>query len=296
MPFVRVLGVRIDVVDYDKTKSLIKNCISGHSAGNYICVCPVHPIMVAQKDEELKEAFENSWLTVADGKPVAWAARLLGASIKNTVRGTNLTLQVLEVAEREGYSIFLYGSTEDTLGKLKGNLLKRFPRLRIVGTFSPPFRDLTEHERAGIIDMINSASPDVLFVGLGAPKQEKWMASCCSSINVPVTLGVGAAFDFLSDGKKEAPLWMQGAGIEWLFRLMSEPGRLWVRYVVYNPLYIFLIIRQLLRKKVFQARFKLTRISGYQASPYGLGNSRGHSSSRSPEPASPNLYERSDCP
>lgn len=252
--FVRILGIRIDMVDYEESLSRIRDCISKRSLGNYICVCPVHPIMVAQKDEELREAFENSWLTVADGKPVVWAARFLGGSIRNTVRGTNLTFQVSEMAEREGYSIFLYGSKPETLRKLKDNLLKRFPRLRIVGTYSPPFGNLTQHEKAGIIDMINSANPDILFVGLGAPKQEKWMASCCSSINVPVTLGVGAAFDFLAGEKKQAPVWMQARGLEWLFRLLSEPGRLWARYILYNPLYILLVVRQLLKEKLFQAR------------------------------------------
>jgi len=252
--FVRVLGVRIDMVDYEKTISLIADCISSHSVGNYICVSPVHPIMVAQKDEELRQALSDSRLTVADGRPVVWAARLLGASIKNTVRGTNLMVRTCEMAERKDYSIFLYGSKQETLGKLRENLLKRFPLLRVVGTYSPPFRNLTHDEKTDIINMINSANPDILFVGLGAPKQEKWMANFCPYINVPVTLGVGAAFDFLSGERKQAPVWMQVRGLEWLFRLVNEPDRLWARYFVYNSLYIFLITKQLLKERFFRSR------------------------------------------
>jgi N-acetylglucosaminyldiphosphoundecaprenol N-acetyl-beta-D-mannosaminyltransferase len=247
---VQILGIRINIVNYDLVLSLIKKCIQAHSSGNYICVCPVHSIMVSQRDCDLKRALDKSLLAVPDGRPVVWAARLLGASIDNAVRGTNLTLLSSEMAEKEGYPIFLYGANEETLGRMKENLLKRFPQLRIVGMFSPPFRNLTPNEKAEIIDRINLANPQILFVGLGAPKQEKWMASFCPSLKVPVTLGVGAAFDFLSGEKKEAPLWMQARGLEWLFRLLKEPGRLWFRYVVYNPLYIFSILKQLLRERL----------------------------------------------
>lgn len=247
---VRILRVKVDLLDYDTTVSLIRDCISHNLMGQYICACPVHPIMISQWDAELKDALSNSWLTVPDGMPVVWAARLLGASIINSVRGTNLMLRSCEMAESHGYSIFLYGGKVETLKKLEENLLKRFPRLHIAAVYSPPFRALFSEEVKKIIEMINLASPDILFVGLGAPKQEKWMADHCQSIKVPVTIGVGAAFDFLSDEKKQAPPWMQIWGLEWLFRLLNEPKRLWVRYLVYNPLFVFLFIAQLIEAKL----------------------------------------------
>lgn len=248
--FVKVLGVRIDTVDYESTLTLIQERISEHSTGNYICACNVHVIMVSQKDDELKNALHNSFLTVADGTPVVWAAKKLGASIKFTVRGTNLMLQSCAMAERFEYSVFLYGGKPQTLKKLVDNIGRQFPRLRIAGSYSPPFRLLTLEEKARIVEEINLAKPDILFVGLGAPKQEKWMSEHCKSIRVPLTIGVGAAFDFLSGEKEQAPAWMQARGLEWLFRLKNEPTRLLGRYMVYNPLFIFLFLGQLVRARL----------------------------------------------
>lgn len=246
----RILEVRIDMVDYDSTLSQIKDNIKHHSFGNYICACNVHVIMVSRNDKELKNALDNSLLTVPDGLPVVWAARNLGASIKATVRGTNLMLRSCEMAERLGYSVFLYGGKPQTLKELREALLKHYPCLRITGVYSPPFRSLTLDEEKKIVEMINLSSPDILFVGLGAPKQEKWMADHCHRIKVPITIGVGAAFDFLSGEKKQAPAWMQARGLEWLFRLKTEPTRLWGRYMVYNPLFTFLFLGQLIKARL----------------------------------------------
>nr|NIN51763.1 WecB/TagA/CpsF family glycosyltransferase [Nitrososphaeria archaeon]NIQ32261.1 WecB/TagA/CpsF family glycosyltransferase [Nitrososphaeria archaeon] len=167
-------------------------------------------------------------------------------SIAERVYGPNLMLQACEMAETSGFSVFLYGGRAQTLDKLKTNLLKRFPSLSIAGAYSPPFRSLTPDEEIRIITMINKASPDILFVGLGAPKQEKWMARHCDRLNVPVTLGVGAAFDFLSGEKRQASIWMQRRGLEWLYRLLNEPTRLWKRYLLYNPLFVTLFLGQLI--------------------------------------------------
>jgi len=256
----RILGVRVDLVDYDTTAALIKECISQHSSGHYICACPVYPIMISQRDKELKKALDNSWLTVPDGMPVVWAIKLLGASITNSVRGTNLMLRSCGMAESHGYSIFLYGGKPRTLKKLEGNLLKRFPRLRISGAYSPPFQKNFSEENTRIIEMINLASPDILFIGLGAPKQEKWMANHCQMTKVPITIGVGAAFDFLSGEKKQAPAWMQARGLEWLFRLLSEPTRLWARYIIYNPLFVLLFLGQLIGSRLQVRRRRGSRI------------------------------------
>ncbi len=250
MPSEDVAGTRIHMVDYDQTIALIKDSIEKRVIGRYICACPVHPIMVSRRDHELKKALNKSWLTVPDGMPVVWAARMLGGSIIDRVYGPNLMLQICETAEMFGFSVFLYGGKPQTLRKLKRSLLERFPHLKIAGAYSPPFRSLSPEEEEAIITMINTASPDILFVGLGAPKQEKWMAKHCRKAKVNVMVGVGAAFDFLSGEKKQAPKWMQTRGLEWLFRLLSEPTRLWARYAVYNPLFVALFLGQLIRAKL----------------------------------------------
>jgi N-acetylglucosaminyldiphosphoundecaprenol N-acetyl-beta-D-mannosaminyltransferase len=244
-PRISILGIRIDLLDYEKTLLLIEQCIAERMMGRYICASPVHPIMAAQKDRLLKDALNHSWLTVPDGMPVVWAARLLGGQINRRVYGPELMVRSCGLAARQGYSIFLYGATPQTLEKLQTALLERFPLLHISGVHSPPFRPLAPKEQAEIIELIEGASPDILFVGLGAPKQEKWMAALCPRMNVPVTMGVGAAFDFLAGQKRQAPSWMQARGLEWLFRLLNEPTRLWIRYLVYNPLFILLFLRQI---------------------------------------------------
>lgn len=224
----------------------MQGVISKRIFGKYISACPVHPIMVSVRDKEAKNALNNSWLTVPDGMPVVWAARMLGASIKDRVYGPDLMLRSCDAAERLGYSIFLYGGKPWTLKNLETSLLERFPHLRITGKYSPPFRKLSPSEDMRIIEMINSAHPDMLFVCLGAPKQDKWMFRHCKKIKVPVTVGVGAAFDFLSGEKKQAPAWMQAHGLEWFYRLLNEPSRLWSRYLINNPLFVLLFLGQLL--------------------------------------------------
>jgi len=245
----KILGIRIDLVDYRSVVSIVKNCISERSTGNYICVTPVHPIMEAQRDLELKEALEKSLITVPDGMPVVWAARLLGGFIKDRVYGPNLMLHTCGMAEKEGHSIFLYGSKPEIIERLLINLNAQFTSLKIVGSYSPPFRNLFPNEEMKIIDMIDSASPDILFVGLGVPKQEKWMHDFSSRIKVPISIGVGAAFDFISGEKRQAPEWMQKRGLEWFFRLMTEPRRLWTRYLIYNPLFIYYFVGQLISRR-----------------------------------------------
>ncbi len=152
-------------------------------------------------------------------------------------------LQVCSIATEKGYSIFLYGATENVLEKLVEKLKQKFPELKVVGVYAPPFRPLTEQESKHVIQMINAANPDVLWVGLGGGKQERWMAHHANYLQVPVMVGVGAAFDFLSGSKPDAPRWVQKAGLEWLFRLVKEPRRLWKRNL-YHPVFIGKIVIQ----------------------------------------------------
>ena len=247
---IEILGVKINLVDHNTTSAIIKDGISRHARGRYICACPVYSIMVSQRDNELRMALNDSWLTVPDGMPVVWAARLLGGKIKKNVRGTDLMLLTCELAEKKNYSIYLYGGKRETLDNLEKNLQNKFPTLRILGKYSPPFRPLSPTEDLRITRMLRSASPDILFVSLGAPKQEKWMAEHCQKIEVPINIGVGAAFDFIAGEKKEAPSWVQNCGLEWLFRLLCEPGRLWKRYLVYNALFIISFSRQLIKNRL----------------------------------------------
>jgi N-acetylglucosaminyldiphosphoundecaprenol N-acetyl-beta-D-mannosaminyltransferase len=244
-PFVKILGVKIDLVDYNSVAILIRDCIEKRVYGKYICACPVHPIMASQRDLELRRALNNSWLTVPDGMPVVWAAKLLGAQINDRVYGPTLMLRSCQLAEKKGYSVFLYGATSKTLKSLQQRLLDRFPHLRIVGVHSPPFRQMTPTEISQDLEMINKTLPDLLFLGLGAPKQEKWMAKYCQNINVPVTIGVGAAFDFHARLKRQAPSCLQKIGLEWLFRLCVEPKRLWRRYLKNNPKFIWMMLLQM---------------------------------------------------
>jgi N-acetylglucosaminyldiphosphoundecaprenol N-acetyl-beta-D-mannosaminyltransferase len=155
-------------------------------------------------------------------------------------------LALCERSVSSGYRHFLYGASEDTLEKLASNLQQRFPRLRIVGKYSPPFRPLTDEEDEEVVRTINEAKPDIVWVGLSTPKQEHWMASHVHRLTALVLLGVGAAFDFHAGVKKQAPRWMQRSGLEWLFRLATEPRRLGPRYLVNNPLFVLLVLRQML--------------------------------------------------
>ena len=241
-----ILDVKIDLLDYSKVIALIKESITQQILGRYICASPVHPIVVSQKDKKLKDALNNSWLTLPDGMPVVWAARILGGAIKDRVYGPELMLRSCKMAEQCGFSIFLYGGTSWALDKFEFNLKKQFPLLKIAGAYSPPFRTLSVEEETDVNKMLKSCHPDMLFVGLGAPKQEKWMAKHCPQLDIPVTIGVGAAFDFISGEKRQAPYWLQNAGLEWLFRLASEPQRLWKRYLLGNIIFCFLLFKNLI--------------------------------------------------
>jgi N-acetylglucosaminyldiphosphoundecaprenol N-acetyl-beta-D-mannosaminyltransferase len=246
-PSLKILDVKINLIDYDTVLALVTESISKRYAGRYICASPVHPIIVSQKDKTVKHALNNSWLTVPDGMPVVWAAKLLGGKLKNRVYGPELMLRSCKMAELSGFSVFLYGGTPQALNKLELNLKRLYPRLHIAGTCSPPFRPLSTEEEGVINKKLNSCHADILFVGLGAPKQEKWMAEHCRKLNIPVTMGVGAAFDFISGQKKQAPTWMQKTGMEWFFRLIQEPQRLWQRYFLGNTIFCFLFLIEFIR-------------------------------------------------
>lgn len=239
---VDVLGVRVSAIDLAAAVDTIDGWIrQGHR--DYVCVTGVHGVMESQRDPKLKEIHNNAGLTTPDGMPLVWAGRRAGAASMSRVYGPDLMLSVLERGVTRGWSSFFYGGAVDTPDLLVDRLRLRFPALQVAGTMSPPFRPLTEQEDAEAIARINAASPDIVWVGLSTPKQERWMASHRATLEATVLVGVGAAFDFHAGLVRQAPPWMQQRGLEWLYRLRREPRRLWRRYLRNNPEFLARIVR-----------------------------------------------------
>ncbi len=241
-----VLGVRISVTNMCEAIEIIQRWIES-SERHYACLAAVHGVMECQKDESLKQVFNQSGLTLPDGMPLVWAGRQKGFSAMGRVYGPDLMLELSEVSVGKGYSHFLCGGKEGIAERLKLELEKRFPGIRIAGTYTPPFRQLDKHEEEELISRVATLKPDIFWVGISTPKQEKFMAEYISRLNTRVMLGVGAAFDFHTGAVKEAPAWMKRTGLQWLFRLCQEPKRLWRRYLFNNPLFVYKYIKQLLK-------------------------------------------------
>ena len=198
--------------------------------------------MRSQKDEKLRQIHNQAGLVTPDGMPLVWLSRLNGFPWVERVYGPDLMLAVCERSLSKGYRHYFYGGLEGVPEKLAESLRRRFPKLQIVGVYSPPFRPLTKDEDECVIQKINQAKPDIVWVGLSTPKQEYWMHEHLHRITAPVMVGVGAAFDFHAGLKKQAPRWMQRSGLEWFFRLVTEPRRLWRRYLINNPWFLWLIL------------------------------------------------------
>jgi len=240
---VDVLGVGISAIDPADALGEVTRWID-NGIQHYVCVTGVHGVMESQGDAELLRIHNESGLTTPDGMPMVWAAKLAGAKNTQRVYGPDLMLAVCERAAQRGWSCFLYGATDAVLDQLRANLSDRYPGLKIVGTHSPPFRPLTPEEDDAVVREINASGAHIVWVGLSTPKQERWMASHIGRVNAPALFGVGAAFDIHAGNLKQAPRWMQRAGLEWLFRLASEPRRLWRRYAVNNPRFVLAISRR----------------------------------------------------
>jgi N-acetylglucosaminyldiphosphoundecaprenol N-acetyl-beta-D-mannosaminyltransferase len=212
----------------------------------YVCVCNVHTVMASREDPELRSALVSSSLNVPDGMPLVWAMNSLGCSLSDRVYGPELMSRACERARSNGYRFYLYGGRDlSALTQLSLNLRRKYTGLQIVGAYSPPHRPLTASERTAVIGEINESGADVVWVGIGVPKQEKWMAAFRSQLDAPVLIGVGAAFDFHAGLVPQAPPWLQNAGLEWAYRLTKEPRRLWRRYLRYNPWFVASFARQL---------------------------------------------------
>jgi N-acetylglucosaminyldiphosphoundecaprenol N-acetyl-beta-D-mannosaminyltransferase len=239
-----VLGMRVDATSYeDASRRVARWARDGRSA--YVCVATVHMVMEAFDSSAFQRLVNGADLVTPDGRPLVWALRSLGVRDAAQVRGTDLTTHVVERAAREGIPIGLYGGTPDLLETFVRVLEKRYPGVRVVCRIAPPFRPLTPEEDEAVTKEILSSGARILFVGIGCPKQERWMEAHEGRIPA-VMLGVGAAFDFHTGRVRQAPVWMQVAGLEWLFRLLMDPRRLWKRYARHNPRFVVLFLLQLL--------------------------------------------------
>jgi len=211
---------------------------------DYVCFTTVNGLMHADRDPEVRRAFNQAGLATEDGMPVVWWCRHAGYRDAGRVYGPDLLLGMSERSPRLGYRHFFYGGSPGVAERLAESLCSRFPGLLVAGCYSPPFRPLTAEEDEAVIEVINHAAPDFVWVGLGTPKQEKWMADHVGKIRATALLGVGAAFDFLSGEKPQAPYWMRKSGLEWAFRLATEPRRLARRYIVDNSMFVLRAIQQ----------------------------------------------------
>jgi N-acetylglucosaminyldiphosphoundecaprenol N-acetyl-beta-D-mannosaminyltransferase len=242
----RVLGVKVDAVQISEVGQQIENWIRHRDGCHFIAVTGMHGVMEAQHDAAFKVVLNSADIVVPDGMPLVWLGRLRGNRLPRRVYGPELMLSVCERTASTGTRHFFFGGAQGVPEKLSEILKNRFPGLNVVGTYSPPFRALRPEEDSEIVSMINAAAPDLLWVGLSTPKQEKWMHAHRDRLRVPVLIGVGAAFDINSGMKRQAPVWMQEHGMEWLFRLFQEPQRLLRRYVVYGSEFVFYVALELL--------------------------------------------------
>jgi N-acetylglucosaminyldiphosphoundecaprenol N-acetyl-beta-D-mannosaminyltransferase len=242
-----VLDCQIDVVTWDDAL-LQLSAWSTQRASRYVCASNVHSIVTARMDRAFQGVINDADLAVPDGAPVAWALRRLGYANQERINGPDLMWRFCGVAEEKGISVYLYGATETTLARLQESIRRAFPRLTIAGTWSPPFEHPSLESDAAAIDRINRSGAGVVFIALGCPKQEQLMKAWRGKIRAPM-VGVGAAFDFHAGIVARAPQWMQRYALEWLYRLIREPRRLWKRYLVTNTLFSVGIAMQLLRRQ-----------------------------------------------
>ena len=238
----QILGVPITPTCYDQVTEWVLDW-AGQRASRMVCFANVHMVMLAQDDPDFKAVLNHAHLVTPDGMPLVWTLRRMGFKSQQRVHGPTFTRFVLPHLEASGVRVGFLGSTSQVLDELLARVRSQFPHLDVVFATSPPFRDLTEAEDRDLVEQINASGAAVLFIGLGCPKQERWMQQHLGKVHA-VMLGVGVAFDYLSEMKTEAPGWMQGLGLEWCFRLFTEPRRLWQRYVYYNPRFVLALIKQ----------------------------------------------------
>jgi N-acetylglucosaminyldiphosphoundecaprenol N-acetyl-beta-D-mannosaminyltransferase len=240
-----VLGVDVDVVDLEDALAYLAALLQGSRKG-YICVAGVHGVVEAQRDARLMEIYSGSAMTIPDGMPLAWVGRMQGHTGMQRVTGPDLMLEVFRRTEFADVTHFFYGGREGIARELQDRIQQQFPWVNIVGTHTPPFRELSDSEETELISSIAVLKPDMIWVGIGCPKQEIFMARYLPNLETKLMLGVGAAFDFHTGRIRDCAGWIKRAGLQWLHRLLQDPKRLWWRYVRVNPAFLWQITLQML--------------------------------------------------
>lgn len=244
VPRANVLGVGVSAINMAQALSLFESWL-GNGRKGYVCVTGVHGVMEAQKDPSFRRILNDSLLTIPDGMPTVWVGRLQGFKKMDRVFGPDLMYEVCRLSVENGYSHFFYGGRPGVADQLKAVMTNRFPLLKIVGAWTPPFGPLSRQEEDRLLELVVEKKPDIFWVGLGTPKQERFMAEYSHKIPSKLMVGVGAAFDLHTGLMKDAPDWVKRAGLQWLHRLIQDPGRLWKRYLVNNPKFLWKISLQL---------------------------------------------------
>jgi N-acetylglucosaminyldiphosphoundecaprenol N-acetyl-beta-D-mannosaminyltransferase len=240
---VNVLGVGISAINLDVAKQAFTEAILKRSKG-YVCVSGVHGVMESQADSRLREIHNRAFLCTPDGMPMVWLGRMNGFKHMDRVYGPDLMLDIFSASVQNGWKHFFYGGANGVALELKARLESRFPGVKITGTYEPPFRPLNPDEEKALTQLVSDTKPDIFWVGLSTPKQERFMAEYLQRLDTTLMVGVGAAFDFHAGRVKQAPRWIQRSGMEWFFRLCTEPRRLWRRYLKNNPRFVFLTLCQ----------------------------------------------------
>ncbi len=243
-PRFNVLGTGVSALSLTEARDLIL-ATRGQKQLGYICCATAYNTNLARSRPTLREHYNRSWLTTPDGMPLVWLGRWHGHRQVTRVYGPDLMEAVCDAGRAVGLRHFFYGGDGGVAEQLQDRLIARFPGLAVVGTFTPPFRELDSAELAALRASVAAARPDVIWVGLSSPKQEHFMATHAATLDTGLLIGVGAAFDFLSGRVPQAPRWMQRSGLEWLHRLATDPRRLWRRYLVHNPMFVIRTLAQL---------------------------------------------------
>jgi N-acetylglucosaminyldiphosphoundecaprenol N-acetyl-beta-D-mannosaminyltransferase len=242
LPRVEVLGVPVSVVDIGRALDRIAHWVTSRDK-RYVCVTGVHGVMESQRDSVVMTAHRSAGMVVPDGMPLVWCARAVGMADVGHVRGADLMHAILERSVAEGWRHYFYGSSDEVLAALVAKVTATYQDIQIVGAMSPPFRALSAEEGLEIASEINHLNPDIVWVGLSTPKQELWMFRWRKALVAPVMIGVGAAFDFHAGTRRQAPPWLRDTGLEWLYRLVLEPRRLWRRYLINNTEFVAAILK-----------------------------------------------------
>jgi N-acetylglucosaminyldiphosphoundecaprenol N-acetyl-beta-D-mannosaminyltransferase len=243
-PYINILGVQVEPLDMERAVARVEETLRGDRKG-YVCLIGVHGIMEAQRNLGLAATYAAASIAVPDGMPTVWVGRWQGHRGMQRVAGPDLMLEIFRRKEFAGYRHFLYGGKEGVAEELAASFAQRFPWARIVGTYTPPYRELSPDEEEEVIAAVRDVKPDVIWVGIGAPKQEQFMSRYLSRLDTKLMFGVGAAFDYHTGRIQDCSEWIKRAGLQWLHRLIQDPRHLWWRYLRNNPAFVWKIALQM---------------------------------------------------